>query len=111
MSDGNKFKSIFFLLTSLEGIVKPFIVVFKYLSPKPLTYTLLEPSCLDTPEIFVIAPAASLTPFSANSCAPILSFITVAFFCSNNKALFFSLLVVVFTTISSNATPSSADIS
>ena len=71
---------MFFLLTSLDGNDKPLNVVFKYLSPKPRTYTLLEPSCFETPDILATALAASEIPLNDNSSAPILSLITMAFF-------------------------------
>ena len=58
----------------------------------------------------VVAFAAFETPTFANVCAPILSIITVAFFCSNKRAFADSLPTDDFITISSKATPSSADI-
>ena len=65
---------------SLEGKGKPLYVVFKYLSPEPLTYTLLPLSCLETPEILFTAPAASPIPLRESSLAPILSFTILASF-------------------------------
>ena len=61
-----------------------------------------------TPEIFVVAPAASETPTLLNSTEPILSLIMVAFFCSDNNAVTDSLLVVPEIVISFNETPSLA---
>ena len=73
-------------------------------------YILPVPSLFVTPDILVVALAALETPIFAKVCAPILSLITVAFFCSNKRALADSLLVEDFITISSKPTPSSADI-
>src|SRR5690606_39578340 len=44
-------RSMFFFSGSLDGTGKPFKVVELYRSPKPRTYTLLLPSCLETPEV------------------------------------------------------------
>ena len=101
ISEENKLNSTFFLLISFAGNGNPLNVVFKYRSPNPRTYTLLEPSCLETPDIFETAPAASLTPFFANSSAPILCLISTAFFWSNNNAVSLSLFVLVVITTSS----------
>jgi hypothetical protein len=57
---------------------KPFIVVELYRSPKP-TKIFPEPSCFVIPLVLVTAVATSLTPFLANSCEPMLCFISTAF--------------------------------
>ena len=102
-------KEMFLYSGSSEGKGKPFIVVELYLSPKPLTITFFDP--LETPAVFVTAPAASETPFVANSCAPMVVLIETAFFASIISAVAVSLLVDALMTTASSATPSSADIS
>ena len=63
----NKSRVIFFLDGLFDGIGKPFNVVELYLSPKPLTKILLDPSCLEIPVAFVTAVAKSEIPLFSNS--------------------------------------------
>ena len=98
-----RLRFIFFFSISSDGIGNPFKVVYKYRSPSPLTKTSPLPSDFEIPEIFVVAEAALEIPNFANSTDPILSFIVVAFFCSNSKTVFVSLLRLVFITTSSRA--------
>jgi hypothetical protein len=68
----------FFFSGSFEELAI-FIVVELYRSPKPLTKIFPEPSCFVIPLVLVTAVATSLTPFLANSCEPMLCFISTAF--------------------------------
>ena len=99
MSVENKSNGIIFLNGLFVGAAKSLINKLLYLSSKPLTNKPRDPTFV-IPVIFVRPSSTSLTPFLDNSCAPILCFITTAFFCSSNNALSFSLLTVDFTTTS-----------
>ena len=96
-------RSIFFFSISSEGTGNPFNVVYKYRSPRPLIKTSPFASDFDIPDIFVVAAAALEIPSFESATDPILSFIVVAFCCSNKRTLSVSLLRLVFITTSSSA--------